>query len=100
MPMPMPKPNIVPDAGAQPTEPAKSGTSASKPPGQRLTTASCAVFIESPARMLHDQLASRLAVDHAVADTRWPGAARVGIILGGSLALWGAIIASVGALTA
>jgi hypothetical protein len=100
MPMPLPKRDVVPGAAAPAAVPAKSGASTSPPPSELVTTDSRAVFIQSPARMLHEQLASRLAAADAVPDTRWPGAARVGIIVGGSLALWGAIIAGVATLTA
>lgn len=97
--MPMPKRDFEPDAGRS-AAPAQRGTAGASPPADLVSTAGPIVFIESPARLLHEQLAARLEAGDAVPDTRWPGAARVGFIVGSSLLLWLAAIGTVTALAA
>ena len=97
--MSMPKRETDPNAGTRAATPAATPRG-SNPSAELVTTAGPVVYMQSPARMLHEQLASRLEARDAVLDTRWPGAVRLGIIVGGSLGLWAAIIGTVTTLTA
>lgn len=52
-------------------------------------------FRQSPVHALQAQIMVANAGDVHVHEDRWPGAARIGVIAGGSVLLWGAIIATV-----
>lgn len=96
----MPKREIEPTAAAKSATAPTPAPNAAGPSGEAVAHARRVVFIESPVHLLHEQIASRLEAGDAVEDTRWPGIARVGIIVGGSVALWAVMIGAVSALTA
>lgn len=72
-------------------EPLRPESAPVAPAGDRVVMGKPVVFVTSPARLLHEQLASHFEAAAAVGDDRWPGAARLAVIAGASLALWIAI---------
>lgn len=85
MPMPQPRPDLAaPEDGA-------ARVMQAAPMGAVVALGDQIDWAESPARLLHERLAESFAPPEPTADDRLPGAVRVAVILGSSLALWAMI---------